>query len=327
MSLGRHSHQNYAMIDDLVSEAIHRLHLPAIVAGGFAARRLGHTIHHNHIDIFVYVPPWFDSSSLPWRFGPCFPNVHNERHVPEGLGWPQSSESNDPPHVSWSVKHYPVNEYSMLSMMVHCDSADAIEMSVVQCVISHSDHPHFRLLLHPFEKQVVFKFILLKAKSEEQCLKLYGDTSLMIHNIVNGFDIDPCKCFGVKWKRPVNEMPCLLKYENSDDMIYMRVSDIGVWPTQDHLLSWDIMWSHVKEGMELYTHVYNMCLNGEIPWAINQVAAYIHTYHLSLNRSQTERERVKNIHVLSRGIACLNDMLHKYVWRTEVLMTSGVLNR
>ena len=44
MSLGTHSHQNYAMIDDLVSEVIHRLHLPAIVAGSFAARRLGHTI-------------------------------------------------------------------------------------------------------------------------------------------------------------------------------------------------------------------------------------------------------------------------------------------
>ena len=37
MSLGRHSHRNYSMIDDLVSEVIQRLHLPAIVAGGFAA--------------------------------------------------------------------------------------------------------------------------------------------------------------------------------------------------------------------------------------------------------------------------------------------------
>ena len=119
---------------------------------------------------------------LPWRFGAYFPNGHNERHAPEGLGWPQSSESNDPPQVSWSVKHYPVNEYSMLSMMVHCDSADAIQMSVVECVISHSHQPHFRLLLHPFENQVVFKFILLKGRSEEQHLKLYGDTSFMIHN-------------------------------------------------------------------------------------------------------------------------------------------------
>ena len=41
----------------------------------------------------------------------------------------------------------------------------------------------------------------------------------MIHKIVDGFDIDPFKCFGVKWKHSVNEMPCLLKYQNSDDMI------------------------------------------------------------------------------------------------------------
>ena len=37
MSLGMHSHRNYGMIDDLVSEVIQRLCLPAIVAGGFAA--------------------------------------------------------------------------------------------------------------------------------------------------------------------------------------------------------------------------------------------------------------------------------------------------
>ena len=85
------------MIDDLVSEAIQRLRLPGIVAGGFAARRLGHTIQHNNIDIFAYVPPWFDSSTLEWRFGKCFPNVYNERHEPEGLGWPQSLQSNTPP--------------------------------------------------------------------------------------------------------------------------------------------------------------------------------------------------------------------------------------
>lgn len=74
-------------------------------------------------------------------------------------------------------------------MMAHCDFADATEMPVVQCVISHSDHPHFRLLFHPQEKPLVFQFILLKAKSEDECLKLYRDTSLMIHNIVDGFDI------------------------------------------------------------------------------------------------------------------------------------------
>ena len=136
-----------------------------------------------------------------------------------------------PTHVSWSVKHYPVNEYSKLSMMAHCDSADAVKMSVVECVISHSDHPHLRLLFHPYENPVVIRFILLKARSKDQCLKLYGDTSLMIQNIINGFNIDPCKCFGVKWKHLVNEMPCLLKYKNSDNMIYMCVSDIGVWPT------------------------------------------------------------------------------------------------
>ena len=326
MSLGTHSHQNYAMIDDLVSEAIQRLCLPGIVAGGFAARRLGHTIQHNNIDIFAYVPPWFDSSTLEWRFGPCFPNVYNERHEPEGLGWPQSSQSNNPPHVSWSVKHYPVKEYSILSMRAHWDFADAVEMSVVQCVISHSDHPHKRLLFHPYEKSVVFRFILLKTRSEDQCLKLYGNTSLMIHKIVDGFDIDPCKCFGVKWKRSVNEMPCLLKYQNSDDMIYMHVSDIGVWPTQDDVVKWDGMWTTVKDGMQLYTHVYNKCLNDELPWAIKQAAAYIDTYHMSLNKSQPERERVKHISVLSHGITCLNDMLHKYVWGTQILITSGLLN-
>ena len=37
MSVGRHSHRNYDMIDDLVSEVIQRLRLPAIVVGGFAA--------------------------------------------------------------------------------------------------------------------------------------------------------------------------------------------------------------------------------------------------------------------------------------------------
>ena len=57
MSLGTYSHKNYTMIDDFISEALHRLHLPAIVASGFAARRLRHTIHCNHVDIFAYVVP------------------------------------------------------------------------------------------------------------------------------------------------------------------------------------------------------------------------------------------------------------------------------
>ena len=230
MSLGRHSHRNYGMIDDLVSEVIQRLCLPAIVVGGFAAQRLGHTIWHNHIDIFAYVLLWFDASTLPWRFGPCFPNVYSETDVPEGLGWPPSSQkSNDLPNVTWYVKHYPVCEYSILNMMGHCNFADAIQMSVVECVISHPGHPYNRLLFQPYEKPFVFKFMLLKARSEDQCLKMYENTSLMIHNIVNGFDIDPCKCFGVKWKCPVTEMLCGLKHENSDDMIYMGISDMGVW--------------------------------------------------------------------------------------------------
>ena len=143
MSLGRHSHRNYGMIDDLVSEVIQRLCLPAIVVGGFAAWRLGHTIQHNDIDIFAYVTPWFDPSTLPWRFVPCFSNVYSETHVLEGLGWPPSSQqSNDPPNVTWYMKHYPVCEYSTLNMVGHCDFADAIQMCVVECVISHPGHPY-----------------------------------------------------------------------------------------------------------------------------------------------------------------------------------------
>ncbi|WP_420546667.1 hypothetical protein [Curvivirga sp.] len=68
-----------------MSEALHQLWLPAIVAGGFVAHRLGHITHRNDIDIFVYIPPWFDASTLPWRFGPCFPNVHTGRHAPAGM--------------------------------------------------------------------------------------------------------------------------------------------------------------------------------------------------------------------------------------------------
>ena len=178
------------------------------------------------------MPLWFDVSTLSWRFGPCFPNVYSETDVPEGLGWPPSSQkSNDLPNVTWYMKHYPVCEYSILNMMGHCDFADAIQMSVVECVISHPYHPYSTLLFWPYEKPFVFKFMLLKARSEDQCLKMYKNTSLMIHNIVNGFDIDLCKCFGVKWKHPVTEMPCGLKHENSDDMIYMHISDMGVWPS------------------------------------------------------------------------------------------------
>ena len=63
MSLGDAAHKNYAIIDDWVSEALHQLHLPAIVAGGFATC-LGHVTHHNDIDIFAYVPPCFDPFTL-----------------------------------------------------------------------------------------------------------------------------------------------------------------------------------------------------------------------------------------------------------------------
>ena len=47
MSLGDAAHKNYAIIDDWFSEALHQLHLPAIVAGGFAACCLGHVTHCN----------------------------------------------------------------------------------------------------------------------------------------------------------------------------------------------------------------------------------------------------------------------------------------
>ena len=148
----------------------------------------------------------------------------------------------------------------------------------------------------------------------------------MVHNIVNGFDIDPCKCFGVKWKCPVTEMPCVLKHKNSDDMIYMCISDMGVWPTREHFVTWDVIWSSVKDGMEWYRYVYNMCLNGKVPWAIYQASAYVHVYNLSLNNDQIERERVKNIHVLSHGITCLDNMLCKYLSRTELIISRGLLN-
>ena len=87
-------------------------------------------------------------------------------------------------------------------------------------------------------------------------------------------------------------MPCLLKLGNSDEMIYMWTSDKGVWPTQHHVECWDHMWETGKQhGMELYMHVYNMCLNGELPWAAKQAEAYVHAYQLCLNPSQTQMEK------------------------------------
>ena len=94
------------------------------------------------------------------------PNVYSETHVPEGLGWPPSSQqSNDPPNVTWYMKHYPVCEYSILNMMGHCDFPDAIQMCVVECVISHPGHQYNMLLFHPYERPFMFKFMLLKVRS------------------------------------------------------------------------------------------------------------------------------------------------------------------
>ena len=288
MSLGDAAHKNYTMIDDWVSEALHRLRLPAIVAGGFAAHRLGHITHCNDIDIFVYVPPWFDISTLPWRFGPCFPNVHRGRHAPAGLKWPKSSTSHNQPKVSWHVKVAPVDGYNSLSMVGQCDSAGTTKMGLVECVLSAPTNPSVKFLVNPFENPVFVQFILLYAKSEAECLELYADTSLMVQKILDGFDIDPCRCFGVKWKRPVHEAPCMLKLGNSD-MIYMQTFDKGVWPAQHHVDSWDIMWNRGKQhGMPLYSHVYNMCLNGKLPWAVKQAEVYVHVYQVCLNPLQTQ---------------------------------------
>ena len=78
---------------------------------------------------------------------------------------------------------------------------------------------------------------------------------------------------------------------NSDDMIYICISDMGVWLTQEHFVMWDAIWSGVKDGMEQYTYVYNMCINGKLPWAVYQAAAYVHVYNISLNKDQTEIKR------------------------------------
>ena len=87
-----------------------------------------------------------------------------------------------------------------------------------------------------------------------------------------------------------------------------------------------MIWTSVKDGMEQYTYVYNMCVNGKLPWCIYQASAYVHIYNLSFNKDQTERERVKKIHVLCHGITCLDDMLHKYVSRIEITIRRGLLN-
>ena len=96
---------------------------------------------------YTYVPSWFDPSTLPWRFGLCFPNVHNGRNVPEGMNWPKSARSQNQPQVSWCVKFAPLDEYSGLSMMVQCGSADATRMGLVECVLSAPTHPSLKLLV------------------------------------------------------------------------------------------------------------------------------------------------------------------------------------
>ena len=205
-------------------------------------------------DVFAYVPPWFDPFTLQWRFGPCFPHVHDGRHIPEGLGWRQFAPPTNNPRVSWTVKVSGADEYSGLTLCVQSASADATKIAVVECVISASHHPSLRYLLHPSENPLVMQFILLYTKDEHECLQMYADTSVMVKKIIDGFDIDPCKCFGIKWKHPTCEIPCLLKSSNADDMIYMHVADKDVWPTEEHVLGWDHMWESGKQhGMELYT--------------------------------------------------------------------------
>ena len=147
---------------------------------------------------------------------------------------------------------------------------------------------------------------------------MYADTSVMVKKIIDGFDIDPCKCFGIKWKRPNCKILCLLKSSNTDDMIYMRVEDKDVWPTEERMLGWDRMWESGKQhGMELYTQVYHICLNNEVPWASKHAVAYVQAYELCMKSDTPHRERTQNIAVLSQGIRSLYDQLQKYVRRTK----------
>ena len=157
---------------------------------------------------------------------------------------------------------------------------------------------------------------------------MYADTSVMVKKIMDGFDIDPCKCFGIKWKRLTCEIPCLLKSSNADDMIYMCVEDKDVWLTEEHVLGWDRKWESGKQhGMELYTRVYHMCLNNEVPWASKHAAAYVQAYELCVKSDTPHRERTQNITVLSQGIRSLYDQLQKYVCRTKNIISSNLFEK
>ncbi len=101
--------------------------------------------------------------------------------------------SHNHPRVSWHVKFAPVNEYNNLSMVVQCKSVGASKMGLVECMLSAPTNQSVKFLVNPFENPVVVQFILLYAKTEDECLELYANTSLMVQKILNGFDIDPCR--------------------------------------------------------------------------------------------------------------------------------------
>ena len=138
---------------------------------------------------------------------------------------------------------------------------------------------------------------------------MYADTSVLVKKIIDRFDIDLCKCFGIKWKHSTCEIPCLLKSSNADDdIVYMHVADKDVWLTEEHELEWDRMWENGKQhGMELYTRVYHMCLNNVVPWASKHAVAYVQACELCMKLDTPHRERTQNIAVLSWGIRCLYD--------------------
>ena len=82
-----------------------------------------------------------------------------------------------------------LHEYSDLSLIVQSTSADAIKIAIVECSMSAPHHPALRFLVHPSENPLGMQFILLYAKDEAECFQMYGDTSLMVKKIIDGFDI------------------------------------------------------------------------------------------------------------------------------------------